>query len=93
MMKGVFDARPGSRYDDDIESRYHFPIHYLEDARALVGDWIIYRSTRRGGGKIAYFATAKVIAIEADPILASHFYARLAEFLPFDRLVGYSIVT
>ena len=86
-MKGVFDARPGSRYDDDIESRYHFPIHYLEDARALVGDWIIYRSTRRGGGKIAYFATAKVIAIEADPILASHFYARLAEFLPFDRLV------
>jgi putative restriction endonuclease len=86
-MKGVFDARPGSRYDDDIESRYHFPNNYLEEARKLVGDWIIYRSTRRGGGEIAYFATAKVKAIEPDPSRADHSYVRIAEFLPFDVLV------
>jgi putative restriction endonuclease len=86
-MKGIFDARLGSRYDDDSESRYHFPNNYLEEARKLVGDWIIYRSTRRGGGKIAYFATAKVTAVEPDPARADHSYARVAEFLPFDVLV------
>lgn len=89
-MKGIFDTKHGSRYDDEIETRYHFPNIYLDQIQEMVGDWIIYRSTRRGGGAIAYFAVARVVAIDVDPALAKHFYARMADFLPFDRPVPLS---
>jgi hypothetical protein len=28
-MKGVFDTKPGSGYDDEIAERYHFPANRL----------------------------------------------------------------
>ena len=31
-MKGVFDTRPSTEYDDDIGRRYHFPNRYLAEA-------------------------------------------------------------
>ena len=86
-MKGIFDARPGSRYDDDIETRYHFPNRYLAEVQKTVGDWIIYRAPRRGGGRIGYFAAARVVKVDPDPAAVDHSYARMAEFLPFDDLV------
>ncbi|MCX7364378.1 MAG: HNH endonuclease, partial [Alphaproteobacteria bacterium] len=81
-MKGIFDARPGSRYDDDIETRYHFPNRYLNEVQKTVGDWIIYRAPRRGGGRIGYFAVARVERLDSDPAAADHSYARMADFLP-----------
>lgn len=48
-MKGIFDARPGTVYDEEIQTRYHFPNRYLEEARQTVGDWIVYRASRCGG--------------------------------------------
>lgn len=82
-MKGVFDTRPGSGYDDEIPTRYR----YLEEAKKTVGDWIVYRSPRRGGGRVGYFATARVMAIDADSANSTHSYARMADYLEFDEVV------
>jgi putative restriction endonuclease len=86
-MKAVFDTRPGSGYDDEIQTRYHFPDRYLDEARKAIDDWIVYRASRRGGGKIGYFAAARVVGIDPDVRLPGHSYARMADFLPFDRIV------
>jgi len=86
-MKAVFDTKPGSGYDDEIQTRYHFPDRYLDEAQKAVGDWIVYRAPRRGGGKIGYFAAGRVDSIDADPRLPGHSYARMTDFLPFDQIV------
>ncbi|MBN9085757.1 MAG: HNH endonuclease [Reyranella sp.] len=86
-MKAVFDTRPGSGYDDEIQTRYHFPDRYLDGARKAIGDWIVYRAPRRGGGKIGYFAAARVVSLDPDPDLPGHSYARMTDFLPFDEIV------
>jgi putative restriction endonuclease len=86
-MKAVFDTRAGSAYDDDIVERYHFPNRYLDEAKKAVGDWIVYREPRRGGGRQAYMAVARLVRIDPDPTLPAHSYARLSNFLPFDRTV------
>lgn len=88
-MKGVFDTKAGSGYDDDIVHRYHFPIQYLGKAREMVGDWIIYREPQRNGGRRAYIAVAWVERIEADPTKPGHSYAVVRKFLPFDRPVPF----
>jgi putative restriction endonuclease len=84
-MKAVFDVKPGSGYDDYIDRRYHFPGRrtYLEAARQAVGDWIIYREPQRNRGRRAYVAAARVIGVEPDPRRAGHYYANVADYLPF----------
>jgi hypothetical protein len=42
-VKGIFDTKANSGYDDEITRRYHFPPQYRAVAERLVGDWIIYR--------------------------------------------------
>ena len=86
-MKAVFDSKPGSGYDDDIQTRYHFPDRYLDEAQKALGDWIVYRAPRRGGGKMGYFAAARVASIESDPDVPGHSYAWMTDFLPFDEIV------
>lgn len=83
-MKGVFDVKPGSGYDDRPSERYHFPTrkHYLEVAEAVLGDWIIYRESKRDGGRKGYVGAARVAAIEeAEPGYA---YARMSDYFAFD---------
>jgi putative restriction endonuclease len=93
-VKGVFDAKPNSAYDDDITRRYHFPAtpKYMAAARAVVGDWIIYYEPQRNRGRRAYIAVAKVLRIEPDPDKRDHAYAIIdpATYLPFDRPVPFS---
>lgn len=86
-MKGILDSRSGSIYDDDISSRYHFPKRYLDSLKACLGDWIIYREPRRDGGREGYVAVARTVGIQPDPISSNHFYATIADFLPFDHVV------
>jgi putative restriction endonuclease len=86
-LKGIFDTRAGSGYDDEVVSRYHFPNRYLPAARQCVGDWIIYREPRRNGGRAGYVAVARVARIESDSQLVGHSYAFLADYLPFDRTI------
>lgn len=84
-MKAVFDVKPGSGYDDDIAQRYHFPgrRNYLDAARGAVGDWVLFREPQRNGGRRAYVATARVVAVEDDPDQPDKFYAYVADFLEF----------
>ncbi|MFO1160485.1 MAG: HNH endonuclease [Reyranellaceae bacterium] len=88
-MKAVFDTKAASGYDDDIVERYHFPNDYLAVAKKAVGDWIVYREPRRGGGSMGYIAVARVTGIDPDPKLPSHSYARVRDFLRFDRIVPF----
>lgn len=83
-MKGVFDTKVESGYDDDITRRYHFPSHYRAMADALVGSWIAYREPQRNAGRRAYVAVAKVTHIEDDTQRTGHAYAYVEDYLPFD---------
>lgn len=88
-MKGVFEISGSSRYDDLIDERYHFPKVYLRLAQQCVGDWILYRETGSARGRMAYVAVARVVKIDPDPADSNLFYARIRDFLPFDRHVPY----
>jgi putative restriction endonuclease len=92
LAKGVFDTKSGSGYDDDITRRYHFPTssNYLQAARAVVGDWIVYREPQRNRGRRAYVAAAHVARIEPDTNKARHAYAIIDDFVPFDPLVSFA---
>lgn len=96
MTKAVFTTKVSPTYDDLPEVRYHFPRTYLGQARAVVGDWIVYYEPRRTtgeassrGGRQAYFAVARVTSIEPDPALADHFYAYVSDYLELDRPVPF----
>ena len=86
-MKGVLDTRPLTEYDDDISHRYHFPNRYLDEAEQTESDWIVYREPRRGGGRQAYVAVARVTRIEPDPSDAGFSYAYISDYLEFDQVV------
>ncbi len=90
MSKGVLETKAGSVYDDDIVQRYHFPRRYLSTAKTLIGDWIVYREPKTGGGRGCYVAAARVARINPDPERANHHYARIDSFLPFDTPVPLS---
>src|SRR4051812_43750011 len=87
-MKAIFDTRAESGYDDRIVEYYHFPNRYLAEAQKAVGDWIVYREPRRGGGRSGYVAVARLIRIDPDPTQPGFSYARVADFLPFDLVVA-----
>ena len=96
MAKVVLTTKVNPTYDDLPEVRYHFPRTYLGQARAAVGDWIVYYEPRRTtgeassrGGRQAYFAVARVTSIEPDAKLVDHFYAYVCDYLEFDRPVPF----
>jgi putative restriction endonuclease len=96
MSKVVFTIKIGSSYDDRPEEYYHFPRTYLAQAQSAVGDHIIYYEPRRlsledssRGGRQAYFATGKVDEIVEDRNRPDHFYAKISEYLSFDRPVPF----
>ena len=96
MTKAVFRTKVEPTYDDLPEFRYHFPKTYLRQAEAAIGDWAVYYEPRRAsadlssrGGRQAYFATAKLNAVQPDPKLADHFYAQVSDYLEFDDPVPF----
>jgi putative restriction endonuclease len=88
-MKGVFDTKPESGYDDDISRRYHFPRQYRAVADSLVGTWIVYREPQRNKGRRAYVAVARLVRVEDDPSRTGHAYAHVADYLPFDQPIPF----
>jgi putative restriction endonuclease len=88
-VKSVFVAKIDSKYDDEIAERYHFPKRYLRGARETIGDGVIFYESRRDGGRLAYFATGIVTAIEPDPNRSDHYYAKISNYLDFDRPVHF----
>jgi putative restriction endonuclease len=96
MAKAVFTTKINPAYDDLPEVRYHFPRTYLAQARAAVGDWIVYYEPRRSsaelssrGGRQAYFAVARVSSVESDPNLPDHSYAYVIDYIELDRPVPF----
>ncbi len=85
-MRGVFTTKRDTGYEDRIDERYHFPANYVRLARELVGDWIVYHESRRNGGAVGYIGAARVIGIDEHP-RGEGFYARMAEFIEFPRVV------
>ena len=75
-MKGVFLHKPSSHYDDQPETRYHFPSQYLKTARKFEGDWILYYEPRPSKH---FKAVARVADIIEDPVHRDrkHYYARI----------------
>jgi putative restriction endonuclease len=88
-LKGVFDTKPGSGYDDDLPRRYHFPRQYRRIADALIGSWIVYREPRRNTGRRAYVAVARVTNVEDDPERKAHAYAYVSGYLAFPNPVPF----
>lgn len=97
MAKAVFTTKVVPGYKDLPEDRYHFPRTYLNYVRRSVGDHIVYYEPRRssvdlssGGGRQSYFGVARVVDIVDDPQLADHYYARVEDYLDFDRPVPFA---
>lgn len=90
-MKGVFDTKPNSGYDDEIMRRYHFPVrsNYMDTALAVTGDWIVYREPQRNSGRRAYIAVARLLRVDPDPARPDHAYAIIGDYLPFDLPVPF----
>jgi putative restriction endonuclease len=95
VVKGVFDTKPGSGYDDRLEARYHFPArsNYLSVAHALIGDWIVYREPQRNNGRRAYIGTARVVGVEPDTKRPDHAYAYLQDYFAFDPPIPFGGAT
>ena len=96
MSKAIFSTRVTPSYDDRPEEYYHFPKMYLNQVKAAIGDQIIYYEPRRTdsslssrGGRQAYFASAQVTGIRDDPNNPGHYYAQIANYLPFTRPVPF----
>ncbi|MCH8069555.1 MAG: HNH endonuclease [Candidatus Marinimicrobia bacterium] len=87
MAKGILTAKLGTRYDDVIEERYHFPKTYLNQAKEMVNDWILYYEPSKvgagisGRGRQAYFAIARINSITVDTNTPNHYYAWIRDFL------------
>ena len=93
MAKAIFTIKTGSGYKDRRELHYHFPRTYLNQVEAAKGDAIIYYEPRRaeiGAGLQSYFATARVVGIDRDPNQRDHFFARVADYLDFDKPVHFN---
>ncbi len=88
MAKVVLTQREDSRYDDVIGEAYHFPAQYLAAAKEAEGDFCIFYEPRRGNGRLAYWAVARIVRVRPDPVTSDHFYADLEGFLPFDHAVN-----
>lgn len=91
MAHAVFTIKTGSGYDDVPEERYHFPAQYLARVKQSEGDLVVYYEPRRGRGRLAYIAVAKVDRVEPDPQRSDHYYARVSEYLTFDEPVSFRL--
>lgn len=86
-MKAIFDASINTPYEDDLPRAYHFPQDYLSVAERSVGDWVIFRRPRAGGGDKAYFAVA--LLSDLHDLKNGFFNAILDQFLPFEEPVSW----
>jgi putative restriction endonuclease len=96
VVKAVLTTKVDPTYDDLPEQRYHFPRTYLRQIEAATGDFVVYYEPRRTtgdlssrGGRQAYFAAARIIAVRPDPAQADRYYADIDSYLDFARPVPF----
>lgn len=90
-MKAIFDSKPTSIYDDEVTSHYQFPSDYDHLVEACIGDRVIFRQPREGGGDMAYFASAIVSEIVPGAPGSNGSYAHLTDFMQFGRRVPWRL--
>ncbi len=88
-MNAIFDVLPTSIYDDSVAFRYEFPKNYLSQAREAIGDWILYRRTRRSGKPAAYVGVARLHNVDPVPNPNGLYYANVINFTPFNQSVPF----
>ncbi|MEO0545134.1 MAG: HNH endonuclease [Pseudomonadota bacterium] len=88
-MKGIFSHKQDSGYDDLKGERYHFPKQYLARVKETVGDFVIYYEKGARKGDNHYTGCARVIEITNDTEINGRYYAHLADYIDFDRVVYY----
>ncbi len=91
MANSVFIAKLDSGFDDAVEVRYHFPNTYLSRVEKSIGDWIIYYESKRDGGRMVYFAMARVLSVESDKAQPDHYYALMADYVEFPEPVPFRV--
>jgi len=89
-MKLVLDTKPNSGYRDELARRYHFPSQYKRLVDEAVGDWVVFRRPRAGGGHMGYIGVGQVECVEADRETPGHHYAVITNFLAFDEVVPWN---
>jgi len=89
VANAVFIAKINPDYDDAVEEHYHFPRMYLSRIEKTVGDWILYYEPRSDGGRMVYFAMARVTKVERDPKRSDHYYARIRDYVEFPAPVPF----
>ncbi|THV11096.1 HNH endonuclease [Rhizobium rhizophilum] len=89
MAKAIFYHKDGSGYKDVRGQHYHFPKTYLSRVRQALGDWIVYYGPLVGMPGRYYSGLARVAVIEDDHELADHHYAKLTDYIDFDRPLDY----
>jgi putative restriction endonuclease len=89
VANAVFISKIDAGYDDAVEVRYHFPKVYLSRVEEAIGDWIIYYESKRDGGRMVYFAMARVLSVEPDRSQSDHFYARIGDYVEFPEPVPF----
>ena len=95
MGNAILSHSENSSYNDELAQLYHFPKIYLNQVAQALNDWIIYYEPRRDDGpssskgRQAYFAMARLVEVFPDPASEKHYYARLEEYIEFDRVVPF----
>ena len=75
MAKGVFIHNPGTQYDDDPATRYHFPKQYFKRAQPVIDDHILYYQSGKKGGYTGTAIVDDIVPDIKDP--QGHFYANV----------------
>lgn len=91
MSKAVLTTSVDPAYDDLPEVRYHFPHSYLNAIESALGDWIVYYEPRCSGGRQSYYATARLVRMELEPVRKRQYYAFVEDYLEFDRPVPFRV--
>lgn len=89
MAKIIFTSGVDPKYDDIPEVRCEFPRRYLKMVTEAIGDWVIYYEPRKNGGRLSYYASARVNRVEAHPITPDSFYMYVSDYLEFTNPVPF----
>ena len=89
---GVGDSPPSGRPRPPLRSTNR----WARFTSAALGNWTVYYEPRRSsahlsssGGRQSYFATARIVRVDADPRRTDHYYAYVEDYLEFDRPVPF----
>ncbi len=89
MSKIIFTSGVNPEYDDIPEVRCEFPRRYLKMVEDAVGDWVIYYEPRKNGGRMSYYASARVVKLETHPLNRDHFYMYVTDYIEFVNPVSF----